>query len=48
MDTKEIEKQAKKEIEEEDFRDQVEKEKKRLREHIPLLHRIFPFKIVRR
>ncbi len=45
---KDVVQTAKQEIEEELFRKKVEIEKERLRKKRPFLHKIFPFKIVRR
>tara|TARA_R100001086_G_scaffold200856_1_gene117077 strand:+ start:17403 stop:17600 length:198 start_codon:yes stop_codon:yes gene_type:complete len=42
---KEIEQQALKELEQEEFREAVEMEKQRLKTRVPLLHRLFPWKI---
>lgn len=46
LDTKEAISQAKKEIEEEDFRDAVEKQKYQLRHKKSFLEKVFPWKIV--
>lgn len=45
MDIKKIQEQAKEELKEECFREAVEKEKQRLRTHIPLWDRVWPWKI---
>jgi len=43
-----IEKQARAEIRDEDFNRLVQEKKVELRKHVPLWHKIFPFKLVRR
>lgn len=40
-----IHRAAVKEIEEENYRVAVDAEKERIRQHVPLLHRLFPWKI---
>lgn len=46
LNVEEVRKQAQLELAKENFRDAVEKEKARLRNKRPLLHRLFPFKII--
>lgn len=43
-----VEDQARAEIQDEDFRSRVAEKKRQLRTHVPLLHKLFPWKIVRR
>lgn len=45
MDPKAISEQALAEVRAEQYRAAVEREKERLRKRVPLLHRLFPFKI---
>jgi hypothetical protein len=46
MDLRDVRAQAEKEVREEDFRERVEAEKARLREHRSLWQRLFPYRII--
>ena len=46
MDLEKVKEQAKKELEDELFREAVEKEKEKLRGKKPFLHKLLPYKII--